>query len=100
MVITKKRRITAAIMCIVLLLVIAFSALYIVTEVHHDCSGDSCPICHEIQVCRQVLNTVGTAALVFVTCFSAVFILLTAFYVYSSTAEAVTLISLKVKLSD
>lgn len=95
-----KRRVFAAATCLVLLLVMFSSAAYIILEAHHDCAGENCPICHEIQICRQVLNTLGTAsagrpALAFFILFA---FLLTCAPVRAATA--VTLISLKVKLSD
>lgn len=97
---TKKRRIVAAAVCIVLLAAMLFSAAYIILEADHHCTGDGCPICHEIQICQQVLHTMGTATAV--PCASGVsalaFAALAAVHVYA--APAITLISLKVKLSD
>jgi len=96
----KKRREIAAVLCAVLLLILAFSAAYIVIEAGHNCTGEGCPICQEIQVCRQILNTVGTV-LVSAVIFLGVFILFTAvLHMFFWAAPAITLISLKVKLSD
>jgi len=96
----KKRRIIAAVMCFALLLVIVFSAAYIVIEANHNCTGDGCPICHEIQVCQQVLNTVGTAFVRVAVSLGAIFLFIAPVHTLIRTAEVVTLISLKVKLSD
>ncbi len=97
---TTKRRIAAMAMCLWLLLVMFFSTAYIIREADHNCTGENCPICHQIQICRQILNTVGTAAFG-----AAVFSLASVFLtaptpVHRRESAAVTLISLKVKLSD
>lgn len=97
---TTKRRIAAMAMCLWLLLVMFFSTVYIIREADHNCTGENCPICHEIQICRQILNTVGTAALgAAVVSFASVFLTVLA-PVHRRESAAVTLISLKVKLSD
>lgn len=97
---TKKRRITAMAMCLGLLLVMFFSTIYIIREADHNCTGEKCPICHEIQICQQILNTVGTAVLG-AAVFSFTLVFLTALTsVHRRESAAVTLISLKVKLSD
>lgn len=97
---TKKRRIAAMAMCLALLLVMFFSTVYMIREADHNCTGENCPICHEIRICRQILNTVGTAVLgAAVFSFASVF--LTALTsAHRRESAAVTLISLKVKLSD
>ena len=96
----KKRRMIAAIMCFALLLVMASSAAYIVIEANHNCTGDGCPICHKIQICQQVLNTVGTALVKVAVSFGALFLLVAPVHTLFRAAKVVTLISLKVKLSD
>ena len=96
----KKRRIVAAVMCFALLLVMVSSAAYIVIEANHNCVGDGCPICHEIQICQQILNTVGTALVSVAASLCATFLLTTPVRTLFRAAEAITLISLKVKLSD
>lgn len=97
---TKKRRIAAMAMCLALLFAMFFSTAYIIRETNHNCTGENCPICHEIQICQQILNTVGTAVLgAAVFSFMPVF-LITLTSAHRREAAAVTLISLKVKLSD
>lgn len=96
----KKRRMIAAVMCLALLLVMVFSAAYIVIEATHNCIGDGCPICHEIQICQQVLNTVGTALVRVAVSLGALFLLVAPVHTLFRAAKVVTLISLKVKLSD
>lgn len=97
---TKKRRILAAAMCLALTLVMAASAAYIILEAHHHCTGDGCPVCREIQVCRQILTALGTAAPGAAVCRASAGRPVEAPRLLRRAAQAVTLISLKVKLSD
>ena len=73
---------------------------YIAQESHHDCVGDNCAICHQLQVCENLLKSIGLAGA------AAVFAAAVGYApcsVIPSCAEVVrtfTLVSLKVKLSD
>lgn len=85
---------------VLLLSVLILSAAYIFLEANHHCTEKNCPICHEIEVCGHILSSVGSAPLsASIYCFSAIsfFIVIFAYFYY---AVSVTLISLKVKLSD
>ena len=97
---TGKRSVSAAVMCLVLLLALFTSAAYISREVHHTCTGDNCPICHEIQICQQILNTTGTGNTGAAGGLCPALFFLALVSVYFCRTTAVTLISLKVKLSD
>ena len=96
----EKHRFAAVLMCVILTAVILLSSFYIVEEAHHDCTGQNCPICHEIQLCIQMLNTACGAVVI------AAVTLLTAFKTSLMRAcmglndRRATLVSLKVKLSD
>lgn len=52
----KKRRIFAAATAVLLLAVILFSYPVIAKNAHHDCTGENCPICMEIQ---SIMKTVS-----------------------------------------
>lgn len=97
---TKKIRIMAAVMCFALMFVMFISSAYIIKEADHDCTGENCPVCHEIQVCRQILSTVGTAVVAAAVFVSTLVVLTALPAVHLRETVAVTLISLKVKLSD
>lgn len=46
--------------CFVLLLIafVLFASLYfILHEAHHDCSGEECPVCRTIALCRETLRS-------------------------------------------
>lgn len=46
---------------LLLILTLALSVAYVVREVHHDCTGEHCPVCHQIRICEQMWN--GAVAL-------------------------------------
>lgn len=97
---TKKCRMTAYVTCFALLFVMFISTAYIIKEADHDCTGENCPICHEIQICQKILNTVGTAIVAATFFVSALVVLNTLPTIHFCETAAITLISLKVKLSD
>ncbi len=50
-------RLLAAVLAAVML----SSAVYIAVEANHDCSGEDCAICHQMQVCENLLKIIGLA---------------------------------------
>ncbi|MCR5090979.1 MAG: hypothetical protein K6C08_15885 [Oscillospiraceae bacterium] len=95
----KKQRWTA-VLAVLLVFAMLFSALYIALEAHHECTGEGCAVCAQIRACMELLCQLLTAAAV----------LMTADPLCPDAGEACrplphhcgsdTLISLKVKLSD
>ena len=90
----------ADLLAVVLAVVMLSSAVYIAVEANHNCSGEDCAICHQLQVCENLLKSIGLAGA------AAVFAAAVRYApcrVIPSCAELVrtfTLVSLKVKLSD
>jgi hypothetical protein len=97
---TKKCKVLAAVLCLALLFGMVFSAAYLVGETGHRCTGEGCPICREMQVCQQVLHTLGAVAAGAAVSYGVVLSLTLLAAVCLSAARRTTLISLKVKLSD
>ena len=58
-----RKRITAMLLCIGLVLALAVSSAFIAHEAGHDCSGDDCPICQTVAVNANLLRTIGLAVL-------------------------------------
>lgn len=86
--------------CILLCVTIAFSLAFIAIESNHDCSEYDCQICFEIESCKVLLRSISYIPVFLL--FSSPLILHTLF-LYRSAAfrnKAVTLITLKVKLSN
>ena len=93
---TKKSRLITGLLAAVLAAVMLSSAIYIAVEANHNCSGEDCAICHQLQVCENLLKSIGLAG-------AAAAVRDAPCRVIPSCAEVVrtfTLVSLKVKLSD
>src|SRR5574344_2474362 len=43
-----------------LLLSVLFSSLFVAVEADHDCAGQDCPVCLELQVCLGSFQLTGT----------------------------------------
>ncbi|ADZ84946.1 hypothetical protein [Cellulosilyticum lentocellum] len=48
---------------LLLIVCMLFSIVYINKENHHDCTGQGCPICLQIHVARDLLNSIKGAVL-------------------------------------
>ena len=95
-----RRRIAAAVFCLLFCFALAFSIVFIAAEAHHDCTGDKCPICAEMQVCANLLHT-GALITAAAAISAAVYLLLgPLLWAYDAPLFSFTLVSLKVKLSD
>ncbi len=64
--VNKKSRIVAFLLAVFLLLAIFFYESFVVTHIHHDCVGDNCPICLEIQMVEGMIQQIGLALIGFV----------------------------------
>ena len=97
---TKNLRLITRLLAAVLAAVMLPSSGFIAVEASHDCSGEDCAICHQLQFCENLLKSIGLAGA------AAVFAAAVRYApcrVIPSCAELVrtfTLVSLKVKLSD
>lgn len=60
------QRVTAVILCLLLLSVMTLSVFYIAKEVNHDCTGTDCPVCEMIQTAEQTLQFFGTGLVLLV----------------------------------
>ena len=98
---TKKQRILAFLMCVVIVLVSLFSFFFIAVGFDHDCSGTDCPICVQINNAKKIIKqlSLGKAPLVFLICAASIY-----FIVYLECSallvESKTLINDKVRLNN
>ncbi len=97
---SKKRRMTAGIIGSVMLVLVFFSAFYIAVEISHDCSGEDCPVCACMELCKNNLSRIGSGQLIrFLLSFKAILILFTVLnflYIFSETS----LVSFRIRLDD
>ena len=97
---TKRKRIISLVVAAAVLFVMLYSALYIAAEANHDCVGENCPICYQINVCQNALKNLSLA--VCAEAFAAVFTytLCRRISACADFTPSYTLVSLKVKLTD
>ena len=58
---TKKFRFMTGLLAVVLAFVMLSSVAFIAAEAGHDCTGADCAICHQINVCENLLKSIGLA---------------------------------------
>ena len=68
---TNKRRIISFLMILLIVFVLVSSFWFILHETHHDCSGEDCPVCAMIAVCKNTLNSVFAALLLVLSALAA-----------------------------
>lgn len=59
------KRITAVLICAVLLFTALFSGIFIIHAANHVCSHDNCSVCSAIQQCRNTLELMGIGKIVY-----------------------------------
>ena len=90
----------ASVIALLVAFIMLFSVLFVALEADHDCCGEDCNICAQIQVCEDLLRNLLMTMAVLIAAWS--FCAL----IFSVAAEDIglvyphTLITLKVKLSD
>ena len=97
---SKRLRITAGIMGVMMLVIVLFSAFYIAAETDHDCCGEECTICACIHQCENILHRIGDGAAVRSGAVAPVILI---FFAAAFTIAAVsqdTLVSRKVRLNN
>ncbi|MBQ9545559.1 MAG: AraC family transcriptional regulator [Clostridia bacterium] len=93
-----ERRVGAAILAAFLLICVTASLIFIAGEADHDCSGDDCPVCAFIAICRNTLRSLFEAAAVFAVTAASVGFAAVTVSASSAGLHGATPVSLKVKL--
>lgn len=96
---SKKKLLAVTIVCM-LCSVLMFSAFFIASENNHDCSGENCPICFQINMCESTVKSVGTGIAAAAFMAAVVFVLILNNLNSSDPFLFETPVSLKVKLTD
>ena len=97
---TKKPCFITRLLAAVLAVVMLFSAVYIAVEAEHDCSGEDCAICHQIGVCENLLKSLGLAGAAAAVTAAFTYTMCRAILPCAETIGTLTLVALKVKLSN
>ncbi len=93
----KRRR---AILAAVLALVLLFLVLHVVLEAEHDCHGDDCAICARLHTCVELLRSLALTLVLALTALAACGLLSKPGESRARVCRRLSLVSLKVKLSD
>ena len=97
---TKKFRFVTRLLAAVLAVVMLSSAIYIAVEANHDCSGDDCAICRQISICENLLKSLGLAGAAVAITAAFTYTMCRAILPCAETIGTLTLVALKVKLSN
>ena len=97
---TKKSRLITGLLAAVLAAVMLSSAVYIAVEANHNCSGEDCAICHQIGVCENLLKSLGLAGAAAAITAAFTYTMCKAILPCAETTDTLTLVVLKVKLSN
>ena len=96
----KTKRILAMVMAVAIFAVMLSSALFLAEEANHDCIGDGCQICLQLNLCRGVLKSLSLVLLAAVAALTVACILCGGFWPSQGSTGHITLVALKVKLSN
>ena len=97
---TKKLCFMTRLLAAVLAVVMLSSAIYIAVEANHDCSGEDCAICRQISICENLLKTLGLAGAAAAITAAFTYTMCRAILPCAETIGTLTLVALKVKLSN
>ena len=97
---TKKFRFMVRLLAVVLAVVMLSSAIYIAVEANHDCSGDDCAICRQISICENLLKSLGLAGAAAAITAAFTYTMCRAILPRAEMNGTLTLVALKVKLSN
>ena len=97
---TKKLCFMTRLLAAVLAVVMLSSAIYIAVEANHDCSGEDCAICRQISICENLLKTLGLAGAAAAITAAFTYTMCRAILPCAEMNGTLTLVALKVKLSN
>jgi hypothetical protein len=95
----EKKRTISFVLAICIMMVLLFSMFYVAAESNHDCADRSCPVCYQISVCKDTLRTLSISVAV-AGILSATFMELICMPICPKQNLLITLVTLKVKLSN
>lgn len=97
---TKKLCFMTRLLAAVLAVVMLSSAIYLAVEADHDCSGDNCAICRQISICENLLKSLGLAGAAAAITVAFTYTVCRAILPCAEMSGTLTLVALKVKLSN
>ena len=95
-----KFRVMGGLLAVVVAGVMLSAAVYIAVEADHDCSGDNCAICRQISICENLLKSLGLAGAAAAISAAFTYTVCRAILPCAEMNGTLTLVALKVKLSN
>ena len=97
---TKKFRFMVRLLAVVLAVVMLSSAVYIAVKADHDCAGENCAVCRQISICENLLKSLGLAGAAAAISAAFTYTVCRAILPRAEMNGTLTLVALKVKLSN
>ena len=97
---TKKLRFLTRLLAATLAVVLLSSAVYLALASDHDCASEDCAVCRQISACENLLKTLGLAGAAAAVSAAFTYTVCRAILPCAETSGTLTLVSLKVKLSN
>ena len=60
----KRNRIAALLLAVTILVIMLYSAFFVAAEADHDCVGEGCPICYQVDAYQNTLKSLSLAVCV------------------------------------
>lgn len=98
--ISRLKEVAAGIIGMMLIIVMLFSAFYISIETHHDCTGEDCPICAQVQMCENTLHKIGGGIAFLIAVIISAFFMIDCASVFIVDLLQATPISTKVRMNN
>lgn len=95
-----RNRIISLVLCAAVACAMLFSALFVVVEAEHDCHGELCKICAQVQVCLRTLDNSFFEKDGVSGCTAAVFAAVLILGAVIKGSPSLTLVELRTKLSS
>ena len=96
----RNRRLLAGVLCAVFVVVLMASGLFVAMHAQHHCTGDHCPVCAVLCACTGLLRLAAASALLSCAVCAALHAARWRLRATRFNGFFVTLVSLKVKLSN
>ena len=96
----KRNRIAALLLAVTIPVIMLYSAFFVGAEADHDCVGEGCQICYQVDACQNTLKSLSLAVCVTAVAVAFTYTLCRCISLCMDYAQRDTLVSLKVKLSN
>ena len=93
-----KRRFISVLLILLIFFVLFASYYFILHETRHDCSGEDCPVCALVAICRNTLRSFSIGLILFALLLASVARSFSLDDTRVDSARAITPVSLKDKL--